>query len=246
MSIDLTVFKMLRRLRATLPGDELCRLISFGYPDALVRRQDLETVLGAAACQAIGWRADGEGVLRWHGLAGQLDGVPDSASLFRAIGFELEFSDITTVRGGERIVDLNEPLPSELIGRYDVVYDGGTLEHCFNVAQGFKNAALACKVGGYVININPMNVFNHGFFNFSPTFYADFYSDNGFQIQDIVMMHGHYGTLNPPQIVKLDPFKRFHEAPANSTIMALVRKVEDRPIVWPVQRKYRLSPGLKG
>lgn len=246
MSIDLTVFKLLRRLHATLPGEAPHRLLSFGYPDALIRRQDLEIVLGREALGQIRWRADGENVLRWHGLTGQLDGIPDSDSLFAAIGFELEFSDITEVRGGERIVDLNEPLPAELAERYDVVYDGGTLEHCFNVAQGFKNAAEACKVGGYVLNINPMNVFNHGFFNFSPTFYADFYSDNGFQIQDIVMMHGHYGTLNPPQIVKLDPFKRFHEAPANATIMALVRKVEARPIVWPVQRKYRLSPKLGG
>lgn len=246
LSIDLTVFKLLRRIRANLPAESLCQLLSFGYPDVLIRRPDLEAVLGPDLYGSLAWRTDSEGVLRWHGLATQLDGMPDSVSLFRAIGYELEFSDITTVRGGERIVDLNEPLSADLINRYDVIYDGGTLEHCFNVAQGFKNAAMACKVGGYVININPMNVYNHGFFNFSPTFYADFYGDNGFQILDIVMMHGHYGTLNSPQTVKLDAYKRFPHAPDNATIMAVVRKVEDRPIVWPVQQKYRRAPTLRG
>ncbi|MBI2383226.1 MAG: hypothetical protein HYV18_04055 [Gammaproteobacteria bacterium] len=246
MSIDLTVLKLLYRLRARLGGTEPRRLLSFGYPDALIRRQDLEAFIGQEAYAHLRWRNDSESVLRWHGLAGQLDALPDSDSLFRAIGFDLEYSDIAMARGGERILDLNEPLPSSMAGQYDVIYDGGTLEHCCNVAQGFKNAAMACKLGGYVVNVNPMNVYNHGFFNFSPTFYADFYGENGFQILDIVMMHGHYGTLNAPVTVRLDPYRRFAHAPDNATIMAVVQKMQAREIAWPVQRKYRLSPTLRG
>jgi len=34
------------------------------------------------------------------------------------------------------------------------------------------------KVGAGIVHINPLNYYNHGFFNFNPTFYHDFSTPN--------------------------------------------------------------------
>ena len=246
MSIDLTTLKVLMRLRQRFPGDEPRRLLALGYPDALVAPENYERVLGADKAANLKWREDSESVLRWHGLHGKLNRIVDSDSLFTLCGYDLDCIDISAARGDEIIADMNQALPSELEGQFDVVYDGGTLEHCFNIAQAVKNMALACKVGGFCVNINPLNVYNHGFYNFSPTFYADFYGCNGFKLLDLVALSGNYGTLGSPQSMPLPPIKRFDQAPERSVIMAIAQKVQPAPIIWPIQAKYRLNPNLRG
>jgi SAM-dependent methyltransferase len=246
VSIDLTTLKLLIRLRQRFPGDAPRRLLALGYPDALVAPENYERVLGPDKAANLKWREDSESVLRWHGLHGKLNRIVDSHSLFAVCGYDLDCIDISAARGDEIIADMNHALPSELEGQFDVVYDGGTLEHCFNIAQAIKNMALACKVGGFCVNINPLNVYNHGFYNFSPTFYADFYGCNGFQLTDLVALSGNYGTLDSPQSMRLPPLKRFDQAPERAVIMAVAQKVEQAPIAWPIQAKYRLNPNLRG
>jgi hypothetical protein len=246
VSIDLTTLKLLIRLRQRLPGDEPKRLLALGYPDALVAPELYERVLGPEKAAQLKWREDSETVLRWHGLHGKMDRIVDAHSLFSLCGYTLDCIDISAARGDEIIADMNQPLPSEFEGQFDVVYDGGTLEHCFNVAQAVKNMALACKLGGFCININPLNVYNHGFYNFSPTFYADFYGCNGFELTDLVSLSGNYGTLDSPQMTRLHPMKRFDQAPERAVIMAVAQKAKQAPIIWPIQAKYRINPNLRG
>lgn len=246
MSIDLTTLKLLMRLRQRFPGDAPRRLLALGYPDAIVSEESYERVLGAEKFAKLKWREDSASVLRWHGLQGKLSRIVDSDSLFTLCGYKLDCIDISAARGDEIIADMNQPLPSELEGQFDIVYDGGTLEHCFNIAQAVKNMALACKVGGFCVNINPLNVYNHGFYNFSPTFYADFYGCNGFHVTDIVGLSGNYGTLDSPRSEVLPPMKRFDQAPERSVIMAIAQKMQEAPIIWPIQAKYRLNPNLRG
>jgi len=77
--------------------------------------------------------------------------------------------------------DLNKPLPEELWGQYDVVLDSGTMEHCFNVKEVLFNSVRLLKEGGYIIHLNPVSgMVNHGFYQFSPTLYFDFYAVNNF------------------------------------------------------------------
>jgi len=44
----------------------------------------------------------------------------------------------------------------------------------------------------------------------------------------------------------LPPMKRFDQAPERSVIMAIAQKVQEAPIIWPIQAKYRLNPNLRG
>src|SRR6185436_204491 len=58
-----------------------------------------------------------------------------SRRLFEAIGCtEFHEMDHSDYEGADVAQDLNLPLRNELASRFDVVFDGGTLEHVFNVA----------------------------------------------------------------------------------------------------------------
>lgn len=94
-------------------------------------------------------------------------------SMFEALGFPgietLDASDWEFPDGGNVIVhDLNAPVPEELHDRYNFIYDGGTLEHVFNVPTALKNMFLMLKPGGRAIGVNPLNGLpGHGMYQFT-------------------------------------------------------------------------------
>jgi hypothetical protein len=59
---------------------------------------------------------------------------------FRLLGAQsVESIDASEYEGATHVHDMNLPVPRELLGRFSVVHDGGTLEHVFNVPQALKN-----------------------------------------------------------------------------------------------------------
>ncbi len=114
----------------------------------------------------------------------------DDQALFGALGFStvesIDYSD------GERpthLHDMNLPVPSHLHNKYDVIYDGGTLEHIFNLPQSLKNIHAMLKNGGIVIHHSPScNFVDHGFYSFSPTMFYDFYSQNKWDILQMYLV----------------------------------------------------------
>lgn len=76
-------------------------------------------------------------------------------------------------------LDLNHPIS---LGReFDVVYNGGTAEHVFNVWQFFKTVHDHTRSGGLMIHGSPFTGWlDHGFFNFNPTLYWDLAAANGY------------------------------------------------------------------
>jgi SAM-dependent methyltransferase len=103
-------------------------------------------------------------------------------TLFRMLGFSVVHSlDYFADEQPTFQVDLNRPLPDSLRGRYDLLMDAGTTEHCFDVSRVLANAVAALKPGGYVCHLLPMTGWiDHGFYSFSPTLLLDFYAANGF------------------------------------------------------------------
>jgi len=78
------------------------------------------------------------------------------------------------------VQDLNYQVEDTRLLDADLILDPGTMEHCFNVAQAFKNIKDMLSIGGVIWNNNPANWIDHGFYNFCPGFYYDFYKANGF------------------------------------------------------------------
>lgn len=89
--------------------------------------------------------------------------------------------DCADFEGAELIHDLNQPVPAEHASRFGLIVDSGTLEHVFDVRQTLANVVRMLRSGGRVIHLSPANNYaNHGFYQFSPTLFADFYQTNGF------------------------------------------------------------------
>jgi hypothetical protein len=216
------------------------RCLELAYPDLIASAAEIEALFGPEVAKDLPIRPDSEPILRHHGMVGRLPGVFDTHALFERLGLQIEVIDIAINRGMERIVDLNDPLPADLHQRFDLLIDTGTLEHCFNVGQAFKNTCEAMRQGGVIVHGAPLNRFNHGFWSFNPTLYYDFLGDNGFQILWLKGVQA--GPGMKPQIFDLPPFDRFNQAPAGSAIIGIFQRREIRPIAWPVQRKYRPAP----
>jgi hypothetical protein len=104
---------------------------------------------------------------------------------FLQIGFGcVESLDISRFEGCTHVFDLNSTsLPEHLKERFGAIYNGGTLEHIFDVRSALGNIFGMLRVGGVVIDGAPVNGWvDHGFYQFSPTFFTDFYRANGFEI----------------------------------------------------------------
>jgi hypothetical protein len=219
------------------------KVLSLGYPDVLASPLQLREIFGAEIAGRLAYRDDSAAILRWHGAGAVTDRVADAASLFAALGYELEVLDIAAARGGEILQDLNQPVPERLKQRYALVLDSGTLEHCFNIAQGARNLAEMTALGGAVVHGNPLNMYNHGFYNLNPTWYHDFYGANGFEVESAQIV---LDAVHAAKTAPAPPYARFAGIPDNATLLVVARRKTLCPIRWPVQRKYRDNPDLRG
>lgn len=227
------LMRAIERRRAAVPR---MQGLLFSYPDLLVPRASLVQAVGEKVLERLPARADAARIWAYHGLAGVEEPIYDSEAMFRELGVDPTIVDVAKLRGDERIVDLNFPLPPDLVARFDLVVDTGTCEHCFNVAQAFANACNALAPGGMLVHAAPLTRVNHGFWNFSPTIYPDFFEDNGFRIHALVGVSG--SLKEGRRTFALDPFARA-QVPPEAAVYVVAERVEVRELRWPVQRKYR-------
>ncbi|MBI4615090.1 MAG: class I SAM-dependent methyltransferase [Planctomycetes bacterium] len=114
----------------------------------------------------------------------------DDRSFFGLLGFDtVESLDVSVFEGADRIHDLNLPIACDLEGRYDVVFNGGTLEHVFHLPNALRNVHRMLRTGGRAIHIAPAsNQVDHGFYSFSPTLFHDYYAANRYEIRSSVLV----------------------------------------------------------
>lgn len=223
----LTAYHLDRLLGLLEPGQAIA---SMGYPDIVFPQDALESRLGDRI-RGLQYRTDSVAICKRHGLKQQP--IPDAESLFDLFGVSLDVYDIVKERGCEIVLDLNEPYPEMSREQYDYVLDVGTLEHCFNVWQAAQNMAGLAKVGGRVFHENPFNCGNHGFYSFHPTWYHDFYSANGFEVEDCRLVSKALDMTEPIGT------KRFVYTGDEVSLMTVAKRLEAKPFVAPTQTKYR-------
>ena len=243
MAITSLAFDFFKQLLETKKHRPV-KMVSTGYPDALVSAETLVSLYGDEIIKDLPYREDSQKVLKWHHFDKILPGVYETSALLNRIGIELTVVDITEARGGEIISDLNNPLNPELVGEFDIVLDPGTMEHCFNIGQVITNFLAMAKIGGHIIHLNPLFVLNHGFYNFSPTFYQDFYIDNGHKLASKIFGFTTKGL--DYTAFELPPFTRPSGVPEHSWVCAIAQKTNNTLPKWPVQTKYKRSPTLGG
>lgn len=132
-------------------------------------------------------------------------GYMDDRTFFSQLGFdEVRSCDVSDWEGADYIFDFNQPVPPELVGRFDVALDLGTSIQIFHLPRVLANLHALVRPGGRVIHVAvPSN--NHvdlGFYMFSPTLFHDYYTANGYAIECAYLCeyfpYWHRGRLYSP------------------------------------------------
>jgi len=110
----------------------------------------------------------------------------------KELGFDIVDSvDCSDYEGASIIHDMNMPI--NISETYDVICDGGTTEHIFNIPQVFDNIIKLLNIGGVYVSVTVNNNFSgHGLYQFSPElFQCTFIEKYGMEIKEIYLaIHG--------------------------------------------------------
>jgi hypothetical protein len=155
--------------------------------------------------------------------------------LFRYLGStEVETLDASDYEGAQHIHDLNRPIPASLKGKFDTVFDNGSLEHIFNVAVSMQNLKDLVAVGGLAMMITPANNWlGHGLYQFSPELlYQVFSKESGFEVErmDFVDIYEYPNPRHAENPIAAGRRIEIHLTKAPTYICMAARKIgESRP-----------------
>ncbi len=88
-----------------------------------------------------------------------------SETFWSKLGFDqVDSIDVSDFEDASIVMDLGGAMRPELEARFDVIYDGGTCEHIFDLPTAYRNIHKMLKPGGVLIGHSPCNNWvNHGF-----------------------------------------------------------------------------------
>lgn len=131
--------------------------------------------------------------------------------------------DASSYEGATIIHDLN--LPVNTNKTFDTIFDGGSLEHIYNLPQAFENLSTLCKVGGQILHMLPANnQCGHGFWQMSPELFFSLYSEkNGYKDTEVFLGD----TTNPQWTYKILPPEKGgrHDIQHPNPLYVMVRTV---------------------
>jgi hypothetical protein len=171
-------------------------------------------------------------------------------TFLKALGAEkVESMDASGFEGATIVHDLNQPIPENLKGAFDVVCDGGTIEHVLNFPTVIRNCMEMVKVGGHLILNSPANnLFGHGFFQFSPELWFRLLSPSqGFEIKRVVAVE--YGPrslcfeVSDPETVR-ERVVMTNRYPV--VLLVLARKIAEKRIFESFPQQSDYVPRWKG
>jgi SAM-dependent methyltransferase len=130
-----------------------------------------------------------------------------SEKFFEKLGFSsVDSMDFSDFENASIIQDLSADLPKKLERKFDVIYDGGTCEHIFDLPTAYRNIHKMLKPGGVLIGHSPCNNWvNHSFYQINPEMVYGFWEKTlGYEVlhctlQPLLPLHAHkvVTTTNP-------------------------------------------------
>ncbi len=171
-----------------------------------------------------------------------LAGAPLARAFWTWLGLSYASIDIDGSPGSIPL-DLNyDEVPTEFIGKYDVVTNFGTTEHVANQLQSFKIAHDLATPGGLMLHVLPTSGdLNHGLVSYNPKFFWMLGRSNGYKIVFMTMGQSERNSGLPQNLLEFlalyEPqaeknFATFR-MPVTSIVVAL-QKVFDTPFVAPL------------
>ena len=97
--------------------------------------------------------------------------------------------DFSEFEGASIIQDLSAKLDPALEEQFDVVYDGGTCEHIFELPTAYRNIHKLLKKGGVLIGHSPCNNWiNHSFYQINPEMVYGFWEKAmGYEVLQLIL-----------------------------------------------------------
>jgi hypothetical protein len=114
-----------------------------------------------------------------------------AARFFARLGFAAtESVDIDGSGGATHLFDLNlSDTPPALVGKFNLVFNGGTLEHVFHLPNALANVSRMLGEDGVALHVLPChNWVDHGFYQFSPCLMFDYYRAAGFECLESILL----------------------------------------------------------
>jgi hypothetical protein len=247
-----TISRCLQQIvSANSPGP--VKLLSIGYPDFIIERSIFENSAHSNIFKS-SVLVNQEPIMRWHKLSAK-NFV--AVSLFKALSASFSINsaysdiDIGTGISDEEAsfiqLDLNSQCESSN-GKFDIILDSGTSEHCFNIAQVFRTYHSLLALGGYLYQWTPFLSPNHGFYSLNPTFYYDLGREGAFTLEQFNMkaFRGYHNYFRcKSRAVAFRPVSKFRLWPWNFSSVILneaLLKKGSLPFTFPVQSKYLKGP----
>ena len=141
------------------------------------------------------------------------------------------------------VADLNNPFEHD--DQFDLVTNLGTSEHVFNQAQVFKTIHNLTKQGGLMYHgLSHQGQYDHGFYNYQPTFFADLASANSYKIE-LMAINSSGGNM---EITILEKYEHYHDMVANNKVPVqaglhvVLRKTTNEEFIAPQQGYYSENP----
>ena len=228
MGVSLTEVRALCALkRSGELGDEI---LSLGRPEIYIPKHQLKAL---AMAYDLGW-SDAD--------IAEVSSETYAEPLLKLLGFRtIRSLDISAYQEADIIHDLNLPIPKHLEATTSFLYGNGTIEHIFDIATVLKNIVRLVKVGGTAFILTPANgQCGHGFYQFSPEFFYNFFSANGFDHTRVYIVGRSYPQrwfrASDPKVLR----QRIEFMTAEAAdIIAIARKAVDLPdFVYPQQSDY--------
>lgn len=97
--------------------------------------------------------------------------------------------DNSDYEGASRVHDMNTEISRDLVDRFSMVLDSGTLEHIFDFPTAIRNCMRMVAPGGHLVIVTPTNnEAGHGFYQFSPElFYRVLAPRYGFEVEEMLL-----------------------------------------------------------
>lgn len=144
--------------------------------------------------------------------------------------------------------DLNEPLPIPIDG-FQTIFNHGTAEHIFNIAQVFRTMHERCAVGGLMIHESPFTGWiDHGFYTLQPTLYLDVAEVNHYEVEYVAVTEIKSQLLRAfSSREELLTWAAEDAIPNNAMLFVALRKTREAAFEIPMQGYYaeRLGKAAK-
>lgn len=148
------------------------------------------------------------------------------AKVFYKLIFDYSSISAIDLHGTEAAYKFNLNQPIEMNRQFDITINFGTAEHVFNTYQFFKTVHDLTFPGGLMLHSLPFTGwYDHGFYNFQPTFYWDLARANSYEL--IALIYANSSLFGTIPIEKREDIVRMVESgeiSGNSMIFAVFQK----------------------